>query len=221
MDDTLEWRAMGQAEEVPGTMGSRARAGRAPQDGNARRRDPERTRTALLDAALAEFAEKGLAGARVDEIAARAGVNKQMISYHFGGKEGLYQALHERWQRNDRAIDDLSRPFADVITGYLTGVYNDPSRVRFTVREALDRDPADVEFEPDASEVVNLRNRRDAGEITADLDPAFVLLLLQSVVMSGSLFPADTKRVLGLEPGTPEYLSFMSEQLRRLTRKLA
>lgn len=56
------------------------------------RRDPEGTRRALLDAAIAEFAEKGLAGARVDEIAARSGVNKQLVYHHFGTKEDLYAA---------------------------------------------------------------------------------------------------------------------------------
>jgi AcrR family transcriptional regulator len=44
----------------------------------------------ILRAALAEFAEFGLAGARVDHIAARSGVNKAMIYYHFGSKEKLY-----------------------------------------------------------------------------------------------------------------------------------
>lgn len=186
-----------------------------------RRRDPERTKTALLDAALAEFAGKGLAGARVDEIAARAGVNKQMISYHFGGKQGLYEALRERWQLHDQTIDELTRPLADVVTGYLAAVYADPDRVRFSVREAMDRNSRDVAHDPNAKEVDSLRSRRDAGEIASDLDPAFVLLLLQSIVMSGSTFPGDTKRTLGLDPGSPPYLSFMSEQLRRLVQKLA
>ena len=132
----------------------------------------------------------------------------------------MYEALHERWQLHDRTIDDSSHSLADVVTGYLTGVYDDPNRVRFSVRDAIDQDPADVEYEPDATEVANLRGRRDAGELTADLDPAFVLLLLQSIVMSGSVFPGETKRVLGFAPGTPEHLAFMSEQLRRLVRKL-
>lgn len=58
-------------------------------------RDPEATQGALLAAAVAEFAEKGFAGARVDEIAARAGVNKQLVYHHFGNKDDLYQAALE------------------------------------------------------------------------------------------------------------------------------
>ena len=40
-----------------------------------------------------EFAERGFEGARVDRIAAAAGVNKAMLYYHFGSKERLYQAV--------------------------------------------------------------------------------------------------------------------------------
>lgn len=53
------------------------------------------TRQRILDAALAEFAAKGLAGARVDEIAARAGANKRMIYAYFGAKEELWLAVLE------------------------------------------------------------------------------------------------------------------------------
>src|SRR4051812_35854570 len=60
-----------------------------------RERNPERSRARLLEAALEEFADKGYAGARVDAIARRAGLNKQLISHHFGGKEGLYRAVME------------------------------------------------------------------------------------------------------------------------------
>ncbi|MEN3165366.1 TetR/AcrR family transcriptional regulator [Tistrella mobilis] len=60
------------------------------------KRDPEATRRALLGAAIAEFADKGLAGSRVDEIAQRAGVNKQLVYHHFGNKEDLFRAALEQ-----------------------------------------------------------------------------------------------------------------------------
>ncbi len=60
------------------------------------RRDPERTRENILQAALAEFADKGLGGARVDEIAQRAGANKRMLYHYFGNKEDLFLAVLER-----------------------------------------------------------------------------------------------------------------------------
>jgi TetR/AcrR family transcriptional regulator len=54
---------------------------------------PADTRTRILEAATAEFSEQGLAGARVDQIARRAGVNKAMIYYHFSSKINLYKIM--------------------------------------------------------------------------------------------------------------------------------
>lgn len=60
-----------------------------------RRRDPVATKAALLKSAVGEFAAKGLAGARIDEIAQRAGVNKQLVYHYFGSKDELYRAALE------------------------------------------------------------------------------------------------------------------------------
>ena len=59
------------------------------------RRNPVATRRKLLAAARREFATSGLAGARVDEIAARAGVNKQLVYHYFGDKDALYLTVLE------------------------------------------------------------------------------------------------------------------------------
>ena len=59
------------------------------------RRDPERTRARILDAAKAEFAERGLGGARVDRIASLAGANKRMLYHYFGAKQDLFLAVLE------------------------------------------------------------------------------------------------------------------------------
>lgn len=55
--------------------------------------DTERTKALLLAAATEEFSEKGLAGARVDRIAAAAGVNKERIYQYFGKKDDLFDAV--------------------------------------------------------------------------------------------------------------------------------
>lgn len=56
-------------------------------------RNPEETRRRLLEAATAEFAAHGIAGARVDRIAEGAGCNKQSIYGYFGSKDGLFEAV--------------------------------------------------------------------------------------------------------------------------------
>ncbi|CAM5662303.1 TetR/AcrR family transcriptional regulator [Streptomyces antimycoticus] len=63
---------------------------------NIRLRDAVRTQAEILDVATREFAERGYAGARVDEIAALTRTTKRMIYYYFGGKEQLYVKVLER-----------------------------------------------------------------------------------------------------------------------------
>ena len=71
-------------------------------------RDPEQTRARILAAAKVEFARLGLAGARVDQIAALAGVNKRMLYYYFGNKDELFgavlEATYEHIRESEKAL---------------------------------------------------------------------------------------------------------------------
>ena len=62
-------------------------------------RDAAATRRRLIDAARAEFAQYGIAGSRVDRIAANAGANKAQIYNYFGSKDQLFAAV---WERSPR-----------------------------------------------------------------------------------------------------------------------
>jgi AcrR family transcriptional regulator len=70
-----------------------------------RLRDAERTRADILEVARREFADRGYAGARVDDIAARTRTTKRMIYYYFGGKEQLYLAVLEQAYAEIRAAE--------------------------------------------------------------------------------------------------------------------
>jgi AcrR family transcriptional regulator len=74
---------------------SRAGSTKAGETPELVRRDPARTRARILEAARIEFARRGLGGARVDQITARANSNKRMIYYYFGNKEALFLAALE------------------------------------------------------------------------------------------------------------------------------
>jgi len=67
--------------------------------------DAEKSLADILEVATAEFADKGLAGARIDEIAAATRTSKRMIYYHFESKEALYIAVLEAAYRRIRAIE--------------------------------------------------------------------------------------------------------------------
>ena len=105
-------------------------------------KDEER-RSRILDAASSVFAEEGFAGARVDEIAARAGVNKAMLYYHVGDKTALYSAVLLR--NLDRVRTALGEALAvegsarhrleAVITALTRMVQQHPDHPRIVLRE--------------------------------------------------------------------------------------
>ena len=67
-----------------------------PAEVRERIRDADRTRADILAVATREFADRGYAGARINEIADKTSTTKRMIYYYFGGKEQLYIAVLER-----------------------------------------------------------------------------------------------------------------------------
>jgi len=68
----------------------------------------------IIEAATTEFAQYGLAGARIDRIAESAGINKAMIYYHFHSKENLYQAIID--QQISSMAEKLAEHFADGVS---------------------------------------------------------------------------------------------------------
>jgi TetR/AcrR family transcriptional regulator len=74
-------------------------------------RPDQATRQRILDAASAVFAADGFGGARVDEIARRAGVNKALLYYHVGNKQVLYTAvLMRNFDRVEVALAEAMTP---------------------------------------------------------------------------------------------------------------
>jgi TetR/AcrR family transcriptional regulator len=78
-------------ESVMGGVNRSRRRGR-PKRGDG---GPELSKRRIVEAAAAAFAADGYGGARINEIARRAGTNKRMLYHYFGGKEGLYTAVLE------------------------------------------------------------------------------------------------------------------------------
>ncbi len=87
-------------------------------------RRPPDAHTAILKAAERIFAESGLAGARTEEIAKEAGVNKALLYYYFKSKEELYRAVLEMYLVEFRsrafAIFSSGEPVQNQILGYVT-----------------------------------------------------------------------------------------------------
>lgn len=104
------------------------------------------TRKKILEAAEEIFANKGLAGARVDEIAKMAGVNKRMIYAYFESKENLYvtvlKIVYSRLAELEKTIDSLASPEDAVrkfIQGYFKFLNDNPNFVSLVLWENLNK----------------------------------------------------------------------------------
>jgi AcrR family transcriptional regulator len=100
--------------------------------------DTEKTKRLLLDAARAEFARYGIAGARVNRIAKNAGVSKERIYGHFGNKEDLFNAVLADAMSN---LMGAVRPGDGSVGEYVGRVFDyhrsDPTLLRLLMFEAL------------------------------------------------------------------------------------
>jgi AcrR family transcriptional regulator len=176
-------------------------------------RDLER-RDRILDAASAVFAERGFDGARVDDIAARAGINKAMLYYHVGDKTALYSAvLLRNFERVRVALDEAVATGGSararleaVITALTRMVQRHPDHPRMMLRE-IASGAASLEPEVLAAmlEVVGvvralIAEGTAAGEFRA-IDPVLTHLTLVGAVVFLNATAPIRDRAAALGPG--------------------
>lgn len=194
---------------------------------DARQRDADRSRERLLAAALEEFSARGYNGSRVADIAARAGLNPQLISYYFGGKAGLYAALSERWLQKETALTADSGSLQDVVAAYLRAAFDDLRMARLLLWQGLEADTDDQGDdgaalpEDSREDLGDLQRRQASGEIAADLEPDLLQLALMGATIAPIALPRVTRRLTGLDPADPALQERYAELLRRLVGHLA
>ncbi|HJP72964.1 MAG TPA: TetR/AcrR family transcriptional regulator [Pseudonocardiaceae bacterium] len=191
-----------------------------------RQRDPERTKKLILDAATAEFAAHGYAGARIGAIAARAGVNQQLISYYFGGKEGLYEAISESWRERQQELIAPGTPLSEQIRQYALEGLRSPDAVRLLAWSGLEY--AGPETDPDheprskqlAGAVDEFRQLRDAGKLPEGIDPAALMIMLMAAAMAPTTLPHVIEGICQIDPRSPEFVQHYADQLALIIRSL-
>jgi TetR/AcrR family transcriptional regulator len=199
--------------EAPG------RGRRAPRPSE-RRRDPERTRGRILDAATTEFSAKGFAGARVSAIAARAGVNPQLIAYYFGGKAGLYREITSRWARSEAETDYGAMSLAELVRSYVPASDRARSLTRLLAWDGLvgDADELGTRIRTQRMQeaVADLRRRQEEGELARDLDPACVLLAFLAAAGAPATLPHVARSIFGVDSDSAELAARYADQLARI-----
>jgi AcrR family transcriptional regulator len=171
--------------------------------------DATDTKRRLLAAAFAEFAEFGLAGARIDRIAERAAANKRLIYLHFGNKEQLFdlvagQAVSALMQDVPFTAEDLPG-YAGTLFDYLTAR---PELMRLEVWILLER-PAVSLVEADAyrSKIDAIGRAQQSGAVSSALSAAGLLSVVLALITSWAIAPpALTAQVTG-EPFAADQLA--------------
>ncbi len=177
----------------------------------------------MLDQALRVFAERGYHDASMAEIAARAGVNQQLIAYYFDGKEGLYRELGRRWRSYEAEAFPEDMDFGEMIKHYVrtSATQRHGSRLLAWAGLADTGEDADEEeaSERDArlqQEVEQLRERQRAGELDDRFDPAVLHLITMSAANALAVYPQLARGLFGEKAGTPELVEHYAEQLALL-----
>lgn len=189
-------------------------------------RNPAATRQRLLDAAFAEFAAHGLAGARVERIVEAAGVNKRMLYHYFGNKEGLFRHVLRLSLDEMAAVqEELPPALGDILAYWSEALVDDSQWFRLLHWQALETEPGDID-DLDARHatwlpaVEQIRKRQAAGEVDPELDPAQLLLSCLAIVFFPIAFPQLTRMITGHDPASPGFRTRRVDFLRQLAKTL-
>jgi TetR/AcrR family transcriptional regulator len=189
-------------------------------------RDPQRTRTRILAAALAEFSAHGFAGARVARIARRARINKRMLYHYFGNKDDLFREIFDRKLR-ERAgwITEAPAGLGESLAYWFQMACEDSDWIRLVQWEALAVGDGRVirEEERRASlerALDDLRDRQRRGLVPGDLDLGHLLLTILGVLTYPLAFPQVTRMVTGKSPADPLFRRQRAAFLRRFSDAL-
>lgn len=182
--------------------------------------DPEGVRRGILEVAREEFVEKGLSGARVDEIAARTATSKRMIYYYFGDKEGLYRAVLEeayaRIRTFERSLDLADLPPREAIArlaGFTFDYHADnPDFVRLVMVENihharhLESSSKIGELNLSAIDMIREIYERGlaAGVFREGLDPIDIHLTISALSFYNVSNQASIRQVFGHDMAAPE-----------------
>jgi AcrR family transcriptional regulator len=213
-------------------MASQATDIPASRRGRPKQRDAEATRDEILQAATEEFADKGLHGARVEEIAARTATSKHMIYYYFGSKDGLYSAVLERayagFRTAERAIDYNSLEPAEALATLAGNTFdahlNNPHTIRILMSENLDRARHAKEIDHSEQRQLVLDTTHailargvTAGKFRDDIDPlgfhlmisAFSFFFVANRYSFGTVFQLDMSDPATIANSRAEFIETM------------
>ena len=189
-------------------------------------RDPEATKARIFAAAVAEFARYGIAGARIDRIAAEAKANKQLIYAYFGNKAELFT------QVLGRCMVDLAAAVPvdpDDVEGWMDRLMDyhaaHPELLRLLYWEGIEYGTAELPDEPERQEhyarkVAAVRDGQDRGVIDDTIPAPDLLFLLVALANWATVVPQMNRILVGADDSDRNRLrASVKEAARRLVTR--
>ena len=175
--------------------------------GGRRRRDPEATRTAILDAAEELFLERGPGDTPTSLVARRAGVTKSLIHHHFGSKEELWGEIKRRhfaqYYDTQQQLFESSEGTADLlrqsIVAYFRFLQQDPRSVRFMSWRFVERDDSCLAQEDELFDlgIQKLEEAQRRGELRSDIEPISMIKAFLAITLQWFQTRPMTQRTFG------------------------
>jgi AcrR family transcriptional regulator len=175
---------------------------KTPTTTSSRPRDAKATQELLLAGATEEFAEYGLAGARIDRIAERAGANKRLLYVYFGNKDDLFDAVIER---HVGVITDAVPLDPEDLGAYAGAVFDhvlaNPQTLRLVAWRDFERAEAtDAERASYQHKLRAIREAQRAGKVYDGMAAADLLAMTMRLATSWLGAPAALKLAAGRDP---------------------
>lgn len=191
-------------------------------------RDAERTRKRILEAARDEFAARGFAGSRIESIAQRAGLSKQLLYHYFSSKAALFEeTLKSKYGQHRAAAPDEDGPGA-VFVRRFRAACADPVWMRFLTWEAAEhQESGRIIAETSRRESIKrqaavIAGRQASGDLPADLPAELIQLAVYALAIYPFGFSQVTEMITGRGPEDPtfqaEWTAFLNELARRLAK---
>lgn len=160
------------------------------------KRDAEATRQRIFQAATAEFARYGIAGARIDRIAAASGSNKAMIYAYFGSKDALFDEVGVAWiSRSMNDVPVTAHDLPEFAARLFDQYQRYPEMIRLVTWAGLERGPEANRIEPVMTSYQGklraIRQAQQEGVVSDRFSAETLLELILALIRTAPSLTAD------------------------------
>lgn len=189
-----------------------------------RPRDAQATKELLLAAATDEFSEYGLAGARIDRIAERAGANKRLLYVYFGDKNQLFDSVLERqFSAVSEAVSLTPEDLGAYAGAHFDHTIANPQFARLSAWRAFERvEPSEVERRRYRAKITAIAAAQQAGKLYDGMSAVDMLAIVIRMTDSWLSAPVALTALAGEDAYSPgrlrEHREALVEAVHRVTQ---